>query len=255
MIPTTEIKTKLTAEATHIVEHRIHLEQCILGAVLLETPALVQVMDVLNEKTFSAERRTIWKAIIAVHEDGQPVDIITVTHSLIKHHPDQAKANEWALNVSRLTAHVNSAANIRTHAILLVELTITSAFVEIYTSCEMDNYAYAMANDILQALYTDADKLTTMEQAITWLNRTIPDHEITQKLNSLQSALLAKVSAIKRSERLRTTLLTLEQLVNDSPRIEVRELAETLIIAINKPKLPVEFTNQVFNLKKLLATA
>lgn len=255
MIQATEIKTKLHTEAAHIVAHRIHLEQVILGAVLLENPTLPVVMNILNTKSFSEHRRSIWQSIISVHQDGQPVDIITVTHHLIKHYADTGKANQWALRVSALTTYVNSAANIRTHAALLVELTITSTFLEIYNSSQMDNYAYAMAEDILTALHTDKDKLTTIDQAITWFNRTIPDHEITRKLNALQKALLMKVAAIKRGERLRATMLTLEQLINRTQRIEVRELAETLILALNQPKIPVEFTQQVFNLKKSLTQA
>lgn len=249
---TTEITSKLTIQTEAQKAQRQQLENSIIGAVLLESHAVSEVIDLLNVRSFTGKRSTIWQAIIHLHQQGQPIDPITVTHHLTKADP----TTHWAWEVVSTTATVNSTANIRTHAICLVELSITIQFLQIYTSCEPNNYTVAMAEDILCALSTDADKLKTIEDATKWLQRTIPNADITAKLSQLQKTILSKVDAIRKSERLRTTIHYLEQfsspLSTQSSRVEIRELIDVLITAINAPKLNTAFTNQVFTLKKLL---
>lgn len=59
-------------------------EQSILGSVLIEEAALLDVVDKIHTPAvFSVEiHRLIWESIISIHEKNQPVDFITISQEL-----------------------------------------------------------------------------------------------------------------------------------------------------------------------------
>jgi len=63
----------------------IHAEMTILGAMLVEPAAIIEAIDILEAEDFALDsHRRIFAAIIALHEQNHPVDIVTVGDCLRK---------------------------------------------------------------------------------------------------------------------------------------------------------------------------
>src|SRR5690606_14291686 len=110
-------------------EHRILLEQNILGACLLEN-AYQAVVDILEPKNFlpaDADRGTyfchqkIYAAIKGLYP-ARPIEVTTVRRELPK---------EYSVYLVELTNKVHSAANLRYHAFVLLEYNVRGSFIDL----------------------------------------------------------------------------------------------------------------------------
>ncbi len=64
----------------------IEVEENILGGVLLDPHALLRIIDILNSETFYIEsHRIIYRAILALHQQHQPTDMLAVSSWLKDH--------------------------------------------------------------------------------------------------------------------------------------------------------------------------
>jgi len=98
----------------------IDLEAGVIGAIMLEKNAIIQVADDLKPDVFyDAKHKLIYRAISELHRKQQPIDILTVTHQLRKF--GELEAAGGPLYVSQLTDRVSSSANITTHSKIIVE--------------------------------------------------------------------------------------------------------------------------------------
>ena len=63
----------------------VDLEEAVLGAIMLEKDAIISVMDILAPESFYKEaHQKIYKAILQLSQNLQPIDILTVTEELKK---------------------------------------------------------------------------------------------------------------------------------------------------------------------------
>lgn len=63
--------------------HNIQAEQSVIGAMLLSREAIFDVTDILAPGDFhQPAHETIYRTILAMHNQGQPVDAVTVTDAL-----------------------------------------------------------------------------------------------------------------------------------------------------------------------------
>lgn len=101
--------------------HDAQLEAAVLGAALLEAPALRKALELLpDEQVFYVqEHRLTWTAVRAVFLSGQQVDMLTVMNQL------RADGNLTGAGgpqtLLRVTNKVTSGANVESHARLLTE--------------------------------------------------------------------------------------------------------------------------------------
>lgn len=247
---TPEHQTKLTNyQSKQLREHRDMLQRDIIGAVLLESAAYTWVNDILTPKNFTGHFRHIWEAINTI-ADSKPIDVRTVHHQLLT--LADITAQEAALLLTYCIQSVNSSASIRTHALLLVELSITDIYIDLLKCCEPNKHVDLLVEETLEAFYTEKDKLFTIERAAAYMEKVLPEADFTRQLLSLQKALAAKVEQIKKAEKQRTAIESLYHLSRSNSRVELRELTDLLIHTINAPKIPPAFTTQLFTLKKLL---
>ena len=66
-----------------IPPHSMDAEQAVLGSMLIERAAIERAVEVLNADDFyRAAHRTIWDAIVALHERGSAVDLVTMEDEL-----------------------------------------------------------------------------------------------------------------------------------------------------------------------------
>lgn len=130
------------SEIDKIPPQVIEIEEAILGAVLLEKDSIYTTTRLLNPECFyKPKHQTIYKAILEMFDNSEPIDILTVTSKL----RDQGKLDEvgGAYFITELTSKVNSAAHIEFHATVVKEKWIIRKVIEstqnILNMCYQDN--------------------------------------------------------------------------------------------------------------------
>ena len=158
MMPATAIEAHVGA---------IDIEQALLGAAMLEARGTSTLVRILTPDSFSDERHArIAAAIIALHRDGSPVDLLTVTQELRRR--EQLDAVGGAFYISQLTSKVASTANAEHHARLIAEAHAMRSLARVASDIAQDsghasdpfdaiNRAQASLNAIADRLITGAD--------------------------------------------------------------------------------------------------
>lgn len=100
--------------------HSVQAEQSVLGALLLEAPALAKISDILTERDFYAKSHQLLYAVVeGLVADGSPVDVITAFERAQRDGHLEAIGGLTYLN--QLAQSVPTAANIRRYAEIIVE--------------------------------------------------------------------------------------------------------------------------------------
>jgi len=146
---------KLQPQATEI-------EAAVLGAIMLEKDALIQVIDILRPESFyHPKHQLIFKAIVQLFDKSEPIDILTVVNEL-RSNGDLEPAG-GAFYVSELTAVVNSAANIEAHTRIIQEQAIKRELILISSQIEKD--AYEETTDVFELLDKTEQNLYNVSEA------------------------------------------------------------------------------------------
>ncbi len=117
----------------------VEIEEAVLGALMLERDALSNVIDILHAESFYRDaNQEIYRAIVELFNDSQPIDIKTVTHQLRK--SGKLELVGGAYHVAELTTKVNSAANIEYHARIIAEQSIKRELIKISSEIQRDAY-------------------------------------------------------------------------------------------------------------------
>lgn len=99
------------------------LEEAVLGAIMLERPALPAVERFLKPEHFYPEpHQIIYNACKFLFAAGEPVDMRTVVFQLRK--AGKIEQIGGAAYIAELTSKVSSAANIEYHARIIIEMAI-----------------------------------------------------------------------------------------------------------------------------------
>lgn len=135
--------TELSEQLGKLPPQAVEIEEVVLGALMLERDALSNVVDILHPESFYKEaHQSIFTAIVDLFNNSEPVDIKTVTHQLRKN--GKLELVGGAYYISQLTAKVNSAANIETHARIIAEQSIKRELIRIATGIQQDAYEDTM---------------------------------------------------------------------------------------------------------------
>jgi replicative DNA helicase len=127
----------------------LDMEEAVLGALLLEKDALHRVLDILKANMFYKDaNRLIFEAILALFQNSEPVDILTVKN-ILRQGGNLEKCG-GALYLTELTSRVASAANIEYHARVIAEKFILRQLIKI--SDEVIAQAYDPTTDVFALL-------------------------------------------------------------------------------------------------------
>jgi replicative DNA helicase len=140
----------------------VDLEEAVLGALMLEKEAVSQVIEILKPESFYKDvHQHIYKAILDLFNNSEPIDLLTVTNQLRK----EAKLElvGGAYYITELTTKVSSAANIEFHARIITEQAIKRELIHIASEIQKD--AFEDTTDVFSLL----DK---MEQALFQISET-----------------------------------------------------------------------------------
>ena len=125
------------------------LEQAVLGACMLEAPALSDVADLLPRRAFYVDAHAIlWDAIIYLYRQRCPVDILTVAQEC--HRRKTLELVGGAFYISQLTNKVASSANVVYHAHLILQAFIGREAIRIGSG--LVDRAYDAGTDVFDLL-------------------------------------------------------------------------------------------------------
>jgi len=127
------------------------LEEAILGACLLESGAIKDVVEILRPEHFYTEaNRIIYESIVALHREQKPVDMRTVVARLKVVGKLDLIGTNGVLVIADLASRVSSAANIEYHARVVVEHAMKRTLIEIASQIHHD--AYDDGSDVFELL-------------------------------------------------------------------------------------------------------
>jgi len=127
----------------------LDMERAVLGALLLEKDALHRILDILRPNMFYKPAHTfIYEAILALFQNSEPIDLLTVKDHLQKGGKLQEVGGPYYL--TQLTSRVASAANIEYHGRIIAEKFILRELIKI--SDDVLTQAYEETTDVFDLL-------------------------------------------------------------------------------------------------------
>ncbi len=161
-----QIRRKLTATTTTKIDGKlqpqaIELEEAVLGALMIDNESLSDTIDSLREEYFyKAEHQKIFKAIINLFNQTQPVDILTVSEELKR--MGEIDSVGGLSYISELTNNVASSSNTEFHARIIAEKFIKRSLISISHNIIGD--AFNDSVDIFDLLNNAEEKLFTVTE-------------------------------------------------------------------------------------------
>lgn len=140
------------------------LEEVVLGAILIEKDAMVDIADFLRPEAFYKEgNKLIYSAIQDLSVKSEPIDLLTVSAELRKRGQlEMVGGNHY---ITSLTNRVTSSANIETHSRMIQEMYIKRELIR--SSSELISDCYSDENDVFDLLSKSEFEKDTLLQSIT----------------------------------------------------------------------------------------
>lgn len=127
----------------------VDIEASVLGAMLIEKEAISKAVETLQEDAFyKPAHAAIFRAMIALFDRSEPVDLITLTEELRRRGDLDRIGGEVYL--TQLTSNVTSAANVEFHAHIVLEKSLMRQLIS--ASTEVMQKAYSEQEDALGLL-------------------------------------------------------------------------------------------------------
>ncbi|RDC64161.1 replicative DNA helicase [Adhaeribacter pallidiroseus] len=142
-------KSSITVGLGKVPPQSLDLEEAVLGALMLEKDALTTVIDILKPQSFYKDaHQKIFKAILALFDKSEPIDILTVTQQLREDGELEFVGGPYY--IMNLTTRINSAANVEFHARIITENSIKRDLISI--SSEVEKRAFEDTTDVFDLL-------------------------------------------------------------------------------------------------------
>lgn len=166
------------------------LERSVIGAILIDKNAIDVVVPILTPNSFHNDiHGLIYSAIIKLHKNSEPIDLLTVTMQLRKDGIlDQVGG---AFYVTQLTSQINSGANVEFHARIVQEKYLQRQIIH-------------LCNNTIRKAYEDTS-------------------DVFEILTELESSLFGLTNQMMSKEPVKVEKLHLEQIKN----LENKDLAAT----------------------------
>lgn len=134
--------------------HNQEAEQSVLGAIFLESQALITASEILQPEDFYRQaHQKIFHTMVRLSEVGSPIDVVTVTEEL-----SAKKELEDVGGISYLTELANAvptAANVTHYAKIVEEKALLRRLIRVATTIVEDGYT---REDEVEALLAEAER-------------------------------------------------------------------------------------------------
>lgn len=167
--------------------HDIELEQSIIGALLLERDAFLEVTNLLNSDCFYSEKhKLIYQAMEVLFEANKPIDLSLVMAEMRKA-KTLAKVG-GAIEITNILDKVASSANIIAHSFKVKELYIQRKIAEFTAEAYKDSLEYGKDPfEIIEKLQNDLFEIVSegmkrgTEKIDSVIRKTITQIEVSSK--------------------------------------------------------------------------
>src|SRR6056297_3272505 len=142
----------------------VDLEEAVLGAIMLEKDAIISIMDILSPDSFYKEaHKKIFKAILDLSQNLQPIDILTVTEELKKRNELDDVGGPYY--ITQLTSKVATAAHIEYHARIIAQKYIQRELIRVASEIQTKAYDDSIdVNDLID--FSEAELFQVTETNI-----------------------------------------------------------------------------------------
>lgn len=145
----------------HLPPQAPDLERAVIGALLLEQDAYPQVADLLKPDSFyEARHQMIYRAIVKLNLENQPVDMLTVQQQLLKNGELEDAGGPYY--IAELTSKMASSAHIVTHAQIIAQKYLARQLI-MYTS-RIRGMAFDETTDVQELMQEAEGKLFEISQ-------------------------------------------------------------------------------------------
>lgn len=139
----------------------VDAETSVLGAILLDSEAIVAVADIINPESFYVPaHQHIYAAMEALFEKRQPIDVVTLTNQIKK----MKKLTEvgGTSAIAELSNVVSTAANAKHYAQLVSEAYVKRRLISM--SAEMNELAFDPGKDVLDIMDLAEQRVFALSQ-------------------------------------------------------------------------------------------
>lgn len=139
----------------------LELEEVVLGAMMIDKKGVDEAIDILSPGAFYKEsHQHIFDAIQFLFQEGEPIDLLTVSSELRKKKRLASVGGEYYL--IQLTQKVSSSAHIEYHCRIILQKFIQRSLIKI--SSEIIEEAYDESTDVFDLLDNAESKLYEVTQ-------------------------------------------------------------------------------------------
>lgn len=151
----------ISLEKGKIPPQALDLEEVVLGAMMIDKKGVDEIIDILNPEVFYKEaHQHIYDAIRTLFENGEPIDLLTVSEQLRQMAKlDKAGGDYYLI---QLTQKVSSSAHIEYHARIILQKYIQRSLIKI--SNEIIAEAFDETTDVFDLLDHAESKLYEVTQ-------------------------------------------------------------------------------------------
>ena len=151
----------ISLEKGKIPPQAIDLEQVVIGAMMIDKKGVDEIIDILTPEVFYKEaHQHIYDAIRTLFENGEPIDLLTVSEQLRQMSKLEQAGGDYYL--IQLTQKVSSSAHIEYHARIILQKFIQRSLIKI--SNEIIEEAYDETTDVFDLLDHAESKLYEVTQ-------------------------------------------------------------------------------------------
>lgn len=131
-----------------VLPHNDEAERSVLGAIIIDKNAIIHVSEILRPEDFYADMHEIlYKAMLTLYEDRQPIDLLTLTSQLKK--TKELKRIDSAY-ITELVEQVPTAANVMIYANLVKENATKRQLIR--SGVEVAEMGYEEGNEVRDIL-------------------------------------------------------------------------------------------------------
>jgi len=139
----------ITQGLAKVPPHAREVEEAVLGALMIEKSALLNVSEILRPEYFYDDRNVrIYEAMQRLSANSAPIDLITLSNEL------RSTAELDIIGglpyLVELTNKVNSAANIEFHARIIAEYAMKRALISV--GSDIERYAFEDSTDVFMLM-------------------------------------------------------------------------------------------------------
>ena len=155
------VPTPISLEMGKLPPQAVELEEAVMGGLMLEKDAVIEIVDILQPESFYKEEHgKIFRAIVDLFSNNKAIDILTVSEQLRQHKTLEEIGGPAYL--TQLTSRVASAAHIEFHARIVQQKFIQRELIRVST--EIQNKAFDESVDVNDLLDFSEGELFNVAQ-------------------------------------------------------------------------------------------